>query len=110
MRGFDNPEFLGWSPTSGVLAVTNQREIPTTYEPPPGLAYVTKPTSLWLVSPNGERQELVRPGSGMIDGGTWSPGGSQIAVGSLSAYPFQDHVPWSSKLTAYPADGAEPTV
>ncbi len=107
---FDNPQFLGWSPTSDILAVTSQGEVPTTYTPPPGSAYVTKPTSLWLVSPSGARRELVRPGPGMIDGATWAPNGSGVAVGGLSAYPFQDHVPWTETLTAYPVDGAKPTV
>ena len=110
VTGFDNPEFLGWSPTSDVLAITNQGEVSTTYTPPPGSGYVTQPTSLWLVSPSGARRELVRPGSGMIDGATWSPDGSEVAVGGLSAYPFQDHVPWSETLTAYPIDEAKPTV
>ncbi len=110
LRGFDDPQFLGWSPTSDVLAMTSQGEVPTTYRPPPGSAYVTKPTSLWLVSPNGARRELVRPGSGMIDGATWSSDGSELGVGGLSAYPFQDHVPWTETLTAYPIDGAKPTV
>ena len=110
VTGFDNPEFLGWSPTSDVLAVTNQGDVSTTYTPPPGSEYVTQPTSLWLVSPSGARRELVRPSSGMIDGATWSPDGSEVAVGGLSAYPFQDHVPWTETLTAYPIDGAKPTV
>ncbi len=52
----------------------------------------------------------MRPGSGMIDGATWSPNGSAVAVGGLSAYPFQDHVPWTETLTAYPIHGAKPTV
>lgn len=110
VSGFDDPDFLGWSPTSDVLAVTDQGEVPTTYQPPPGSAYVSKPTSLWLVSPSGTRREIVRPGSGMIDGATWAPDGSAVAVGGLSAYPFQDHVPWSETLTSYPVDGARPTV
>jgi hypothetical protein len=110
VTGFDNPEFLGWSPTSDVLAVTNQGEVSTTYTPPPGSGYVTQPTSLWVVSPSGARRELVRPGPGMIDGATWAPNGSAVAVGGLSAYPFQDHVPWTETLTAYPVDGAKPTV
>jgi hypothetical protein len=110
VTGLDNPEFLGWSPTSDLFAVTSQGKISTTYQPPPGSAYVTKPTSLWLVSPSGARREIVRPDAGMIDGATWSPDGSEVAVGSLSAYPFQDHVPWSATLTAYPIDGATPTV
>jgi dipeptidyl aminopeptidase/acylaminoacyl peptidase len=109
VTGFDNPDFLGWSPTSDVLAVTNQGEVSTTYTPPPGSGYVTQPTSLWVVSPSGARRELVQPGSGMIDGATWSPDGSEVAVGGLSAYPFQDHVPWSETLTAYPINGAKPT-
>ncbi len=102
VAGFDNPEFLGWSPTTDVLAVTNQGEVPTTYQP------VEQPTSLWLVYPNGMRRELVRPGSGMIDGATWSPNGSEVAVGALSTYPFQE-VPVNETLTAYPVDGAKPT-
>jgi len=46
----------------------------------------------------------------MIDGAAWSPNGSAVAVGGLSAYPFQDHIPWSETLTSYPIDGAKPTV
>jgi len=110
VTGFDDPDFLGWSPTSNILAVTDQGDVPTTYRPPPGSAYVAKPTSLWLVSPSGTRREIVRPGSGMIDGATWAPDGSAIAVGGLSAYPFQDHVPWAETLNIYPIDGAKPTV
>ena len=110
VAGLDNPESLGWSPTADVLAVSNQGEVSTTNTPPPGAGYVTQPTSLWLVSPSGARRELVRPGSGMIDGATWSPDGSAVAVGGLSAYPFQDHVPWAETLTVYPIDGAKPAV
>ncbi len=40
VTGFDDPESLGWGPTSDVLAVTNQGEVSTTYTPPPGSAYV----------------------------------------------------------------------
>jgi hypothetical protein len=110
VTGFDNPESLGWSPTADVLAVTNDGETATTYRPPPGAAYVSQPTSLWLLSPNGVRRELMRSASGLIDGATWSPNGSAIAVGGLSAFPFQDHVPWSETLTTYPIDGAKPTL
>jgi len=110
VTGFDNPDFLGWDPASDVFAVTSQGDVSTTYHPPPGSAYVTKPTSLWLVWPSGARREIVRPGSGMIDGATWASNGSAVAVGRLSAYPFQDHVPWASTLTAYPVNGAKPTV
>jgi hypothetical protein len=94
VMGFNDPNFLGWSPTADLLAVTNQ----------------AAPTSLWLVSPSGGRRELVRAGSGLIDGATWSSNGSEVAVGELSAYPFQDHVPWVETLTVYPIDGAKPTV
>lgn len=110
VAGLEDPEFLGWSPTSDTLAVTNQGELPTFFRTSVGSSNVSQPTSLWLVTPTGERRELVRSGSGMIDGATWSADGSAIAVGGLSAYPFQDHVPWAETLTSYPIDGATPTV
>jgi hypothetical protein len=110
VTGFDDPQFLGWSPKADVFALTSQGKVSTTYTPPPGYGYVTQPTSVWLVSPHGTRRELVRPGSGMVDAATWSPDGSEVAVGGLSAYPFQDHVPWAETLSAYPVDGAKPTV
>jgi hypothetical protein len=100
VTGFDDPKFLGWSPTSDVFAATSEGDS----------VDATQPTSLWVVSPSGVRRELVRPGSGIIDGATWSSDGSAIAVGGLSAYPFQDHVPWAETLTSYPLDGAKPTI
>jgi WD40-like Beta Propeller Repeat len=110
VAGFSNPQIVAWSPTADVLAVTNQGEIPTTYQPPSGSGYVKRQTSLWLVSPNNSRQELLRPGTGEIDRAAWSTDGASIVVGALSAWPFQDHLPWSTTLTAYPINGSRPTV
>jgi hypothetical protein len=110
VTGISNPQIVAWSPTADVLAVTNQGEVPTTYQPPAASGYVKRQTSLWLVSPNDSRQELVRPGTGEIDGAAWSTDGASIVVGALSVYPFQDHLPWSTTLTAYPINGSRPTV
>jgi hypothetical protein len=113
ISGLRNPVVIGWSPRSDVLAVTNQGVVHTPH------GSFDSQTSVWLASPSGARRELaVAEG---IEGGTWSPDGSElaIAIDSGGIFPgrprgifqtLQSYGPWETKLIAYPVNGGKPTV
>ncbi|MGA3360708.1 MAG: hypothetical protein ABSD82_01590 [Solirubrobacteraceae bacterium] len=98
-----DPRMIGWSPRGDQLAVSGRSEIPTGYRG----VLVGRQTSVWLLTPGGSRRRLMRASE--IDGGVWSPDGSQLAVASDSGYIY-GRAPWQASLLVYPIAGGRPTL
>jgi hypothetical protein len=84
---------FGWSPKSDVLAVATG-PIRTKHPCP-----CYSPTTLRLVSPDGQTRTLAR--TSWLYGASWSPNGQEIAVAAIS-YPV-------SKIVVYPVAGGPGT-
>jgi hypothetical protein len=94
--------FIGWSPTSDLLALTT--DTPVTY-------YVTneQPTKLIVVMPNGASRELAQLHATtanpiQIGNAVWSPDGRDLAI-SITA----PGIGGGSTVVAYPVEGGQPT-
>jgi dipeptidyl aminopeptidase/acylaminoacyl peptidase len=89
-----DPTVIGWSPRSEDLAVSDER--------PDG-----RRAAVWLLTPQGRRRRLMSAAE--VDGGAWSPDGSELAVASDSRVAEAGR-PFTASLTVYPIAGERPTV
>lgn len=101
VEGRDIDQFVGWSPTSDVLALTTQREEP--FAPYPTVPRVE------LVGATGARRTLVdlrpsRAHPNSIENAVWSPDGHSIAVSTNDPY-----LNGRTLVNSYPLDGRAPT-
>ncbi len=101
VAGRDIAQFVGWSPTSDLLALSTQREEP--FPPYPTVA------RLELVSAAGSRRTLVdlRPSRAhpdSIEDAVWSPDGRAIAVSTNDLF-----LDGGTRIRSYPIDGGAPT-
>jgi hypothetical protein len=97
--GFIDPSMIGWNPRSDVLAFTST----TGADSEPSF----HPYTVWLWSPgSASRRFVIAP---EIEGGAWSPNGSELAVWSDTDIP-RTVTRWSSAITAYPLSGGAGTV
>jgi len=102
VEGPDIDQFVGWSPTSDLLALTTQRE--EQFPPYPTVAH------LELVSANGSHRALVdlrptRAHPDSIEDAVWSPDGRSIAVSTNDPYLAGG----GTLIDSYPLDGRAPT-
>jgi dipeptidyl aminopeptidase/acylaminoacyl peptidase len=101
VAGRNIAQFVGWSPTSDLLALTTQREEP--FPPYPTVAH------LELVSANGSHRALVdlrptRAHPDSIEDAVWSPDGRSIAVSTNDLF-----LDGGTLIRSYPIDGGAPT-
>jgi WD40-like Beta Propeller Repeat len=82
--GLRNPAVIGWSPRGDQLALTAQSAV----RAPDGVIF-ERHTSLWLLTPGGERRKLMSADS--IDGAAWSPDASRLAVATDTSSLYGPH-------------------